>query len=367
MKKVRMILVGGFLGAGKTTLLHQAAGRLAARGQRVGLITNDQAPDLVDTGLLAQQGLAVQEVAGSCFCCNFPGLIRAADTLGQEIQADVLIAEPVGSCTDLSATILQPLKAKFANEFSLAPLTVVADPHRLVEVYTAGSRRLHDSAAYIFRKQLEEADLILVNKCDLLSSDEAKAARELLAVHYPDTPSRMVSALTGEGVDEWLDALQGQAGRRVVEMDYDTYAEGEAVLGWLNGALTLASVGETARWKDFLADFMNELHEALRQQSAEVGHVKALMWRGDERCFASLTRIDGPIATRGDVSETAGQCELIINARAEISPEDLESLVRQQLAGCCDRHGLRSKIGQMRSLRPGRPVPTYRYDAAVAG
>ncbi len=366
MKNVRMILVGGFLGAGKTTLLHQAANRLAARGKRVGLITNDQAPDLVDTGLLVQQGMPVGEAAGSCFCCNFSGLIQAAEALGKDVQADVLIAEPVGSCTDLSATILQPLKEKFVNTFSLAPLTVVTDPYRLMEVHTTNSRRLHDSAAYIFRKQLEEADLILINKCDLLNSEDAQAARDLLGIHYPDTPVRMVSALTGEGVDEWLDALQGEVGRRVLEIDYDTYAEGEAVLGWLNGAVTLTSAGDAPRWRDFLADFMKELHEPFQQRSVEVGHVKTLLWSGSQRCFASLTRTNGEVGLRGEIEPNIGQAEMIINARAEMPPEDLEELVRQRLNTCCERHGLQPRIVQIRSLRPGRPVPTYRYESTVS-
>ena len=68
MKEVRMILVGGFLGAGKTTLLVRAARRLVEQGKRVGLITNDQAANLVDTGILRQDGLDVGEVAGGCFC-----------------------------------------------------------------------------------------------------------------------------------------------------------------------------------------------------------------------------------------------------------------------------------------------------------
>src|SRR5687767_3051730 len=101
MNATKLIFVGGFLGAGKTTLLWAAAQRLASHGQRVGLITNDQAPHLVDTGLLARQGFDVREVAGSCFCCNFNALIHAASALKKNIEADVLIGEPVGSCTDL--------------------------------------------------------------------------------------------------------------------------------------------------------------------------------------------------------------------------------------------------------------------------
>ena len=47
-----LILVGGFLGAGKTTLLAEAARRLTSEGRRVGLITNDQAANLVETAML---------------------------------------------------------------------------------------------------------------------------------------------------------------------------------------------------------------------------------------------------------------------------------------------------------------------------
>lgn len=57
MSPTRIIFVGGFLGAGKTTLLWRAAELLARRGKRVGLITNDQAPDLVDTKFRAGRGL----------------------------------------------------------------------------------------------------------------------------------------------------------------------------------------------------------------------------------------------------------------------------------------------------------------------
>jgi G3E family GTPase len=45
----KLLFVGGFLGAGKTTLLHEVTRRLILRGTRVGLITNDQVPDLADT------------------------------------------------------------------------------------------------------------------------------------------------------------------------------------------------------------------------------------------------------------------------------------------------------------------------------
>ena len=75
MTPVRFIMVGGFLGAGKTTTLARLARHYMARGLRVGLVTNDQAQDLVDTNSLRAQGFAVQEVPGACFCCKFDELV----------------------------------------------------------------------------------------------------------------------------------------------------------------------------------------------------------------------------------------------------------------------------------------------------
>src|SRR5262245_58358771 len=106
MDQPTVILVGGFLGAGKSTLLLAAANQLTSQGKRVGLITNDQAPNLVDSATFIDHNLPVREVSGGCFCCRFDDLIGAMDRLVDEQHPDVLLGEPVGSCTDLSATVM---------------------------------------------------------------------------------------------------------------------------------------------------------------------------------------------------------------------------------------------------------------------
>src|SRR5207244_7349938 len=75
MQRIRFVMVGGFLGAGKTTTLARLARHYLSRGQRIGLVTNDQAQDLVDTNSLRGQGFPVEEVAGACFCCRFDDLM----------------------------------------------------------------------------------------------------------------------------------------------------------------------------------------------------------------------------------------------------------------------------------------------------
>src|SRR5262245_30202273 len=128
MNTIRFIMIGGFLGAGKTTTLGRLARFYMNRGQKVGLITNDQAEDLVDTHTLREQGFPVEEVAGACFCCKFDDLLNKVGVLENAQRPDVVLAEPVGSCTDLIATVVQPLKDLYGARFTVAPYPALFKP-----------------------------------------------------------------------------------------------------------------------------------------------------------------------------------------------------------------------------------------------
>lgn len=364
---MRIVIVGGFLGAGKTTLLWAASGQLLSRGMKVGLITNDQAPDLVDTALLLRQGLDVREVAGSCFCCDFDGLLRSVDDLKKVVRADILLAEPVGSCTDLSATLLQPLKEKLRKEITVSPLSVLVDPTRVREVLAGSDAAMHPSAAYIFRKQLEEADRILINKSDLLTREELGEVEEWINETFPGTRILPLSSRTGEGVAAWLEEIFSarQAGTRLADIDYDRYAEGEEVLGWLNAEIRISALnGPLEGGESICRSLMEGLRGAFRLREAAVGHVKLLMEGEGGHVVSNLTRTGGEIEIRGKLPGAIRAARLILNARVEMPPKQLESIVLEQL----DRlayDGLNVGIRHLRVLRPARPRPTYRYSEVV--
>src|SRR5580700_9351894 len=184
-----VVLVGGFLGSGKTTLILAAARQLQQRGLRSAVVWNDQGMDLVDSRYAALSGMHSGEVTGGCFCCRLSQLIDAIGDL-RAYAPDVIFAEPVGSCTDLSATVLRPL-LEYSETYRLSPLTVLVDPIRARSML---SRDADPDMRYLFDKQLQEADLVCFTKSDLYPD-------------YPETAAphvRQLSAKTRQGVAAWL-------------------------------------------------------------------------------------------------------------------------------------------------------------------
>ncbi|PKQ44447.1 GTP-binding protein [Confluentibacter flavum] len=134
MEKPKLILIGGFLGAGKTTLISMAVQLLKSQNRKVGIITKDQAAGLVDTYVLEHDGFKVEEVSRSCFCCDFKGFFNAIFSLVNSFNCEIILAEPVGSCTDLSAILIQRLKSVYRNYIDLGTLSVMVDPLKLQRI-----------------------------------------------------------------------------------------------------------------------------------------------------------------------------------------------------------------------------------------
>jgi Ni2+-binding GTPase involved in maturation of urease and hydrogenase len=366
MPRVKMILVGGFLGAGKTTLLARAAEELSTRGRRVGLITNDQAANLVDTEVLRQAGREVKEVSGACFCCAFNKLLYVCENLIDLHHPDVILAEPVGSCTDLSATVLQPLKKLCADRFDLAPYSVLVDPGKLSESLAEG--QAHDIGAavrYIYRKQIEEADLVIVNKIDMLAAERLGQIIAAIRQVRPGTPIITMSALDRTGVSAWLDRVMagGPSGQRIVEVDYDTYAAGEAALGWLNAAIELSG-GQPTDWKAMALSFLDKLQLQLKQKGNEIAHLKMLVTTPGGRLQANVTSSSAEPMVQGDLPAPSMHATLVVNARVRTSPEELKRAVENCLAQAAGGE-ITVNIAEISSLRPGRPVPVHRFGEVV--
>src|SRR5688572_29455235 len=207
--KARYYMIGGFLGAGKTTAVAALAQHLTKAGLRVGLITNDQGSELVDTAMLRARGFATEEISGGCFCCRFNSLVDAAKKLTDSARPDAFVAEPVGSCTDLMATVTYPLRRIYGDRFGVAPLSVLVDPIRAQQIFgLRPGRSFSEKVRYIWRKQIEEADVIVITKRDLLDEAALTELTNRLSTEFPAKEIFAVSVRTGEGVSDWFNLLE---------------------------------------------------------------------------------------------------------------------------------------------------------------
>ncbi|MCA9191776.1 MAG: cobalamin biosynthesis protein P47K [Planctomycetales bacterium] len=358
----RFIMIGGFLGAGKTTTISGLAMRFRQAGQNVAIVTNDQASDLVDTLLLRSQGFHVGEVAGSCFCCNFDALTDTVESLANDERPDVVLAEPVGSCTDLVATVIRPLEKIYSQPFDIAPYGVIIKPSHGEKILGDGVQRgFSPKAAYIFRKQIEEADFVILNRIDELSGERVTRLTKLLSEQFPDTPVVPLSAKSGMGFER-LEAVLNQRdiqGRRSMDVDYEVYAEGEAELGWLNCQGSLQSSGEVPV-DDFLLDLVSQLQQDFIRENVEIAHLKVIgLAEGVYAVANVVSNVDQPQLSL-PAQWQGSHFELVVNARVATSPEQLESLVRKGLESQAERYSARVSIQGLQCFRPGKPVPTHR-------
>lgn len=365
-KTVRVIFTGGFLGAGKTTSLSAIARKLLQQGLTVGLVTNDQAANLVDTAMVKELEVPVSEVAGGCFCCRFSDLVDATEQILRN-NPDVLLGEPVGSCVDLAATVVNPLKLFYGDIFRVAPFSVLVDPIRVRElVLKEVPSGFPEEIAYIFLKQLEEADIIVLNKIDTLSPEEADRMVSALRELQPNKPVLKISALRGDGVDEWLQMLMSDApaGSHILrELDYDTYAKGEAVLGWLNSTVRLVGSPQFNGQK-FAEVLMKELQNAIKARNAEVAHLKFLLTSGTQMLRGHLTETDTEPNFIGELGEVS-EATLVLNARVAISPEELGGIATQAVLKAAKKVNADAEVLSIQSFSPPYPRPPYRLSEPV--
>ena len=346
--KPTVVVVGGFLGAGKTTLLLAAAKELGRRKMRSAIILNDQGSSLVDAEFAQLQGSIHAEVTGGCFCCRFSDL----STVLQELAAfspDVIFAEPVGSCTDISATTLQPLRAHAG--FETAPFTVLVDPSRAVELLRPDA---NEHLRYLFIKQLEEADILCFTKSDL----------------YPDIPDlsgyshesdvRQLSAATEQGLAAWLDeVLSGKirAGSQILEIDYQRYARAEAALVWLNLSAEIDATFPSTP-AALLGPFLDQLDEELTAEGIRIVHMKAIMQCESGFVKAATCGNGQELTVDGNLDASpAAQHKLLLNLRALGEAHAVRNTVEQ----CMTKLAAQISSQSISCFHPAAPTPQHRF------
>jgi len=353
---MKLYLIGGFLGSGKTTAIRNACAQLMKENVNVGVITNDQGVQLVDTRFIRNANIPVMEVTDGCFCCNYDKVDSLIEILKETNHAEIVFAESVGSCTDMIATVVKPLQ-KFRKDIGTV-ISVFVDANVLPTMLQAAPLFV-DSVTYIYKKQIEEADILIVNKIDSLTNDELNKMERLVNSKFPEKTILFQNSLDIESIDQWLITLENfkTPTRSSLEIDYDIYGAGEAELAWLDIELELFA-DESNVFEAGVA-LAKEIHWEITEQKLPIGHLKFFVDDGVQQKKISFTAGSQNAITEVTKSSSS-KVDILINARVQTEPEHLEALVFDMIGKIEASSGHKFITKGISSFKPGYPKPTHR-------
>ncbi|MES1197677.1 MAG: GTP-binding protein, partial [Chitinophagaceae bacterium] len=322
---MKIHLLSGFLGSGKTTAMHHASRALLQQGIRTGVITNDQGIKLVDGDFFKHLNIPGRQVVNGCFCCNYNQLDANIRLLIETNKTKIIFAESVGSCTDIVATVLKPL-LHFRPSWQVT-FSVFADVRLLQMILNASTDKFDETVNYIYLKQLEEAGIIVINKIDLINKEQLSEVKKFMEEKYGNKILLYQNSLDEDSIRQWLrtlDNYQSAPTLQSLNIDYDTYAAGEAKLAWLDQELEIYSAGNNALQQ--AEDLINNIYKKINENEYAIGHLKFLINGSIKISFTSNFQLDASIKI-----EPATSVALLINIRIQTEPEIITELIAEAI------------------------------------
>jgi G3E family GTPase len=147
-------LITGALGSGKTTLLRRI---LETSDRRLAVLMNEFGEIAIDSRVLEGENLRVVELAGGCVCCELTGEFEAAvNEIIERFQPEMIVVEATG--------VAEADALAYEVQDNLPQLRLDS----VIHIIDAFASLEHPEVGYTARSQLQQADLILVNKTDLV-------------------------------------------------------------------------------------------------------------------------------------------------------------------------------------------------------
>ena len=327
--KTRMLVLGGYLGAGKTTLAVNLAKSLKERRDKsVSIIMNDQGDVLVDTEYSKDAGFDTRDIMGGCFCTNFDKFVSSARTLVMNGKPDVIIAEPIGTSTNIMSSVVAPMRSLHPDEFSVAPFTVVVDCVRALDILSVKEKREIETVDIIPAHQIREAELIILTKTDLASKETIAKIREAIDGILPGIRIIETSSADLRNIDDIMDfILSDEVSTKAPTGEKNQgFAFEKAKLGWYSGTFDLIPKDDVDMYSletDLMKGIANEYG------AKSIVHVKVLIESPEAAAKMSLVQetmqVDGIYGSR--YVKTKGK--LVLNARVVSPPKRLEETMRR--------------------------------------
>jgi len=177
--RIPVLVVSGFLGAGKTTLVRYLLQQAQRTGVRVAVISNEFGALGIDKALLGEGEEAYVELEGGCVCCQLSdALLDTLQMLWERVRPERIIVETSGVALPFDTQL---------NLWREPVNTWVEDDTAVVVVNAEQLAEARDLAG-TFEDQVSSADLLLLNKIDLIPAAGLASLEATLCGLAPDTP-----------------------------------------------------------------------------------------------------------------------------------------------------------------------------------
>lgn len=155
-----IMLITGSLGSGKTTLLKRI---LTTTDWRLAVLMNEFGEIAIDSQIIQGENVQMVELLGGCVCCSMTGELEAAvREILEKVRPDFIVVEATGVA---EADALAYEVEDNLPEVRLDSVVCIVDAYLSIK---------HPYVGYTTRTHLETADIVLINKIDLVTTDEVK-------------------------------------------------------------------------------------------------------------------------------------------------------------------------------------------------
>ena len=327
----KFAVFSGFLGSGKTTAMVALTRYYNAHHGKAAMISNDlgEGVTLADDRLARLSGVNASQITDECICfCH--------DILTERLNeyynsgCDLVVSDIPGFGVGALEHVYHGLSKEYPDQFELGPFTVLIEPRNaeLLRNEQGGDM------AYILHAQLMEADLIVLNKCDLLEPAELEVNRAWLANHYLQASVITISAMTGEeGLEELSQALiQGKASMRHPDIDYEDKNLQNAM-----DQLTEYYLEYVAQvccndfdGTEYLSDIAHMVQAELQAEDYEIPHMKLLAWEPEgDYGKVDLLGVNRPIEITRRFENPCIDIAVVLNANAACPAAILDEIIQE--------------------------------------
>ncbi|OUJ19180.1 GTPase G3E family [Methanonatronarchaeum thermophilum] len=317
---MKVSFIGGFYGSGKTTLISEMSKKLKEDGKTVLFIDNEKGNSNVDPLFVRELGFDGDELTGGCICFYLDRLKEIMRNIEDKSKKDVLFVEPVSYF--LPSKLYFDLRNEFGDEIDLSPITILLDGRELKDV-------LDNDREFplIDARQVKDAEIVVINKLDLLSEDELKDIKEMVYELNPNVEIHSVSAKNGNNLDELLEILLKETHQG---SDFKSPAMFQEYLKSVSG---INERGEEFKFQsktplnqpktqELVQDIFQNLKNDITNTGGKIHHIKAYINDGDSYIKASMPRATNEVDITGKVNKIQ-KGHLVLNVIAEEVPDDL--------------------------------------------